>query len=368
MSLFNLFGAPPPDDGPAIGHCPCGQAIMRSCRNPWCPACGERFQGELLTAFRAIHPAPQPTPRPIPAGPPAPPLPADLVAKARQTYRAKLALTAILMLIAGRIANHLDGFSGYGWMLAIPLYVVGSLCVLLLVIAFWAPAANPVAPQSPGVRLPDNQRLFVGALLLLGVGLSLMEQRMGVPLLGGTLICWLAPGLFRVIDRLIDQRIARAKTELAQRIRPLPSRLLTTVFLLLFLPAAAVAPNVAVARERELKATVKSNAHSVQTMVEDYAIDYSGQAPATIAELRRAATANGYWKELLNPYDPTAPGLIDATQPPVGGAVTYRRTTPREGYYELKGYDRHGRILSNRAHDFTLVGPEEPSPSRKADH
>lgn len=51
--------------------------------------------------------------------------------------------------------------------------------------------------------------------------------------------------------------------------------------------------------------SVKANAHTIQTMVETYAVDWKGEYPNNINNLKLEASKNAvnkYWKELQNPY------------------------------------------------------------------
>ena len=49
---------------------------------------------------------------------------------------------------------------------------------------------------------------------------------------------------------------------------------------------------------------IKANMHTLQTMIETYAIDYKGKYPRNIEELKKDADLpyKNYWKELWNPY------------------------------------------------------------------
>lgn len=50
--------------------------------------------------------------------------------------------------------------------------------------------------------------------------------------------------------------------------------------------------------------TVKANMHTVQTMVETYAVDWNGHYPATVEQLYLQANSSEshYWKALVNPF------------------------------------------------------------------
>ncbi|MFN8673287.1 MAG: hypothetical protein U0457_14545 [Candidatus Sericytochromatia bacterium] len=51
-------------------------------------------------------------------------------------------------------------------------------------------------------------------------------------------------------------------------------------------------------------ASVKSNMHTFQTIVETYSVDYSGVYAKNVEDLNKAATtaSNPYWKDFINPF------------------------------------------------------------------
>ena len=48
--------------------------------------------------------------------------------------------------------------------------------------------------------------------------------------------------------------------------------------------------------------SVKANMHTLQTMVETYAVDFGGKYPRNITELKNEAQKLSYWKDLANPF------------------------------------------------------------------
>lgn len=55
--------------------------------------------------------------------------------------------------------------------------------------------------------------------------------------------------------------------------------------------------------ERSKVASVKSNMHTLQTMVETYAVNWAGSYPKNITQLKKDAIKNNYWKPLKNPWN-----------------------------------------------------------------
>ena len=57
--------------------------------------------------------------------------------------------------------------------------------------------------------------------------------------------------------------------------------------------------------------SIKANIHTLQTMLETYAVDW-GAYPRHIRSLRQEAIARGYWREFKNPYiNPKGSGLYE---------------------------------------------------------
>ncbi|MFN4151804.1 MAG: hypothetical protein ACK4IX_12760 [Candidatus Sericytochromatia bacterium] len=56
---------------------------------------------------------------------------------------------------------------------------------------------------------------------------------------------------------------------------------------------------------------VKANMHTLQTMLETYAVDYGGIYPKDLNELRKDANKKGYWKEVKNPYKRSNKSFVD---------------------------------------------------------
>lgn len=61
---------------------------------------------------------------------------------------------------------------------------------------------------------------------------------------------------------------------------------------------------------RSKTSSIKTNMHTLQFMLETYAVDWGGVYPRNIRSLRQEAIARGYWEEFTNPYiNPKGSGL-----------------------------------------------------------
>lgn len=78
---------------------------------------------------------------------------------------------------------------------------------------------------------------------------------------------------------------------------------LMVVIVIIGILVAIALPNFISAQDRAKISSVKANAHTVQTMLETYAVDYQGKYPTNRTELYNGANStNNYWKELKNPF------------------------------------------------------------------
>lgn len=97
---------------------------------------------------------------------------------------------------------------------------------------------------------------------------------------------------------------------------------------------------------------VKANAHTLQTMVETYAVDTNGDYPADLDVLKKEAEAQGYWRSLTNPVDRRLPALADTALP---GGLTYRYDAGKR-HYEITGWDATGQpVLDTHRQPFVLT-------------
>lgn len=121
--------------------------------------------------------------------------------------------------------------------------------------------------------------------------------------------------------------------------------------------------------------SVKANMHTLQTMVETYAVDWGGLYPDNLETLQREAqnTDTAYWKDLINPipqqtkekllfweHEVTKADLrglgysiINEGQPVRPGSVSYLPEANQTRYW-IYGYNKDGQRIQNQGHDFAL--------------
>jgi len=118
---------------------------------------------------------------------------------------------------------------------------------------------------------------------------------------------------------------------------------LMVVIVIIGILVAIALPNFISAQDRAKVASVKSNMHTFQTIVETYSVDFAGQYATNVASLKTAATtaSNQYWKDFKNPFTGTVgsggTGSYDnyAGTPTGAGIVGYdvAATTPITKYF-----------------------------------
>ncbi|MFN8672093.1 MAG: prepilin-type N-terminal cleavage/methylation domain-containing protein [Candidatus Sericytochromatia bacterium] len=99
---------------------------------------------------------------------------------------------------------------------------------------------------------------------------------------------------------------------------------LMVVIVIIGILVAIALPNFIAAQDRAKVASVKSNMHTFQTIVETYAVDFGGLYATGSIQLKSAATqaSNSYWKDFKNPFsgltgipgacaDYTVPNIIE---------------------------------------------------------
>ncbi|MGV3526233.1 MAG: hypothetical protein ACO1RX_18585 [Candidatus Sericytochromatia bacterium] len=113
----------------------------------------------------------------------------------------------------------------------------------------------------------------------------------------------------------------------------------------------------------EKTSSVKANMHTLQTMLETYAVDWGGVYPPSLNVLYQDAQIpnRAYWKELTNPYTAQR-GLGKALQedkrPPQAGMATYLPEPAAKGVitrYWIYGYSKHAKRIRDRSGDFYLT-------------
>ena len=79
---------------------------------------------------------------------------------------------------------------------------------------------------------------------------------------------------------------------------------LMVVIVIIGILVAIALPNFISAQDRAKLASVKSNMHTFQTILETYSVDSNGYYPKNVEDLIKTATKgnNTYWKDFKNPY------------------------------------------------------------------
>ncbi len=79
---------------------------------------------------------------------------------------------------------------------------------------------------------------------------------------------------------------------------------LMVVIVIIGILVAIALPNFIGAQDRAKVSSVKANMHTVQTVIETYAVDWGGVYADNLTNLRVEATVAGreYWKEFTNPF------------------------------------------------------------------
>ncbi|HEY9840255.1 MAG: hypothetical protein ACAI44_32690 [Candidatus Sericytochromatia bacterium] len=108
--------------------------------------------------------------------------------------------------------------------------------------------------------------------------------------------------------------------------------------------------------------SVKDNMHTLQTIVETYAVDHGGFYAPSIGALSYAAHEPGleYWKDFRNPFTSLSgfsKSLQDEVLDPQKGIVTYQPIPDGKGRfsrYKIYGYDKAARRIRDKGADFVL--------------
>ena len=153
---------------------------------------------------------------------------------------------------------------------------------------------------------------------------------------------------------------------------------LMVVIVIIGILVAIALPNFISAQDRAKLSSVKSNAHTLQTMVETYAVDWGGVyasslgAPATAGTLMKEATDKTYIKDFKNPFTAQAgaglsymsagPGAVNITTGAstsyVAGAVSYDPITTGTTitkYYIYGGEKTAGFVILDKGAPFFLT-------------
>lgn len=105
--------------------------------------------------------------------------------------------------------------------------------------------------------------------------------------------------------------------------------------------------------------SVKANMHTLQTMVETYAVDWAGVYPSNIEALHQEAneTNKAYWKPLKNPvsgYTGLGKAYANEGKSREEGIVTYESTGQGTLYF-IYGYGNQQQRLQQKGQDFYLT-------------
>ena len=78
---------------------------------------------------------------------------------------------------------------------------------------------------------------------------------------------------------------------------------LMVVIVIIGILVAIALPNFIAAQDRAKVSSVKANAHTLQTVLETYAVDWGGQYGSNLLNNQSEASGKGYWKDYKNPFD-----------------------------------------------------------------
>jgi hypothetical protein len=99
--------------------------------------------------------------------------------------------------------------------------------------------------------------------------------------------------------------------------------------------------------------SVLRNAHTVQTMLESYSIDWGGRYPISVDALMDEAKIGSYFKQLINPFDEASPAVVDMSHPTKGAVgYTFDETTRK---YHVRAWDENGELLKDEGNEFHLT-------------
>ena len=78
---------------------------------------------------------------------------------------------------------------------------------------------------------------------------------------------------------------------------------LMVVIVIIGILVAIALPNFIAAQDRAKVSSVKANAHTLQTVLETYAVDWGGQYGSNLNNNKSEASGKGYWKDYKNPFN-----------------------------------------------------------------
>ncbi len=109
------------------------------------------------------------------------------------------------------------------------------------------------------------------------------------------------------------------------------------------------------------RSSVKANMHTLQTLVETYAVDSEGVYPENLDDLQQAAEKMDYWRVTINPFDAESPSMSDYQTyqpgPDFIGRVFYEPVYDSSGQitsYKIYGADEQGQLIQDKSGLFFL--------------
>jgi prepilin-type N-terminal cleavage/methylation domain-containing protein len=132
---------------------------------------------------------------------------------------------------------------------------------------------------------------------------------------------------------------------------------LMVVIVIIGILVAIALPNFIGATDRAKLANVKSNAHTVQTMLESYGVDFGGKYPTTVVNLQQEAQTGAYWKTLANPFDGLTTTSVETLTTATfanGGSVGYNMQDATNTHYFVYGSDKNKVHIKDKGADFML--------------
>lgn len=147
---------------------------------------------------------------------------------------------------------------------------------------------------------------------------------------------------------------------------------LMVVIVIIGILVAIALPNFIGAQDRAKVSSVKANMHTLQTIVETYAVDWGGVYAPNVLGLKQEATVAGrdYWKEFTNPFTGTSgsgasysdtTGFTFTTSSVSGGGgstkagwVLYDPGAAPIVKYFVYGLDKSGNTVQDKGRNFTL--------------
>lgn len=117
--------------------------------------------------------------------------------------------------------------------------------------------------------------------------------------------------------------------------------------------------------DRAKLSSVKANMHTLQTLVETYAMDWKGEYPRNTLAVNQDAVQGKYWKDFVNPFTSRSGryysfadiGAFSSLSQDHAGLVLYDPIVSqgKVSHYYLYGLDQEGRRIRDKGQDFVLT-------------